>query len=1206
MVRILHALLVASCLGAGPSAAGGEPRWERVTLSVQERPRALVPEARLEDWPEGAVLSLRVVDPGRLVVKAGAHVLAAGALGFGEDQRLRVEPLEAWPSAAPPRVVSREPGRAEVEVHVPAEVGDGGPLTLTYAWDWEHTGRPTLVRAWRLPLLAGDLPPEWLEDEVPEPAGEDAPEALPLPVQVDPERPELLWVPGDASREELAARLLGDASKVGAFDVEPREAPPDAEGRPRLCVRVRQPEALVPEVLAALRAALEARLASEVAAGALVERGASWSQRSHLLDGSGQSYFDRYLQALSARDERLLTEAPEPLQKAIALRSKRWRTGYRVTDGAPVLAPGDVVGRFHFPDGASVQVRVLVPLVEERSLERAEVRVRNLPRAGPRVLIPGPDGRWRGYSADFGLAAGAPEPLEHPEGDFSWYYPGTLLVRPGDWRPGMDGGTGELAALRRELLDAALAAATPEEPRPLLGLDHDVLSLLTPEERLGVFDTVLSGPEPNLEEEAAQLLARVVLAMPDEAFPALERGLTSAGVLEKLLGSNAPGKVLLGQAFTQKALASFPLVLGPLDSLPTFHLGREGETTHLLNVPSGLVPTTLVAPEAWDMKQGVRLGAEPALPGEAAGAARRMALYFEPVRQAFQARYLANVEEGPRSRALHPLEWVRVEVHGPAPRTHLMTALELALLASLPDTSPLWAALGRLGELHMVHGAVSAFARAPLLTGGTVTAAQGGSLAAARRAAVGQFLGRMSLVTTLAVVDTSRDELSRTQEGRAFLAVHDVALLALAGRDMSKLATSGLLRELAHRGGLVLSQSGARVSAGLRESVESIQALAKALERLLAEGKAVATPDGLRFSLPGGAEALRQAFFAIRGELAATRALGGIRGAGLAAGEAQKTLEALKLLAAESQELALAYNAVARRAAALPADKAQAYLAAVEELRASSRDVAKPALARLLHRSGAPSMKNPLAFLKEAEWLVSHPKLEAAAMGELARKACRERVDLGWLRSTGLTLEELNFMARNEKTTWRLFQQAAANPGDLKAQLRARERLRGIAGEMVTESDARQLFPGHRMTGRQVKLEEGHVIDYELTSMDGSRTRRGVEVKGWNEKRWRKALDAWRANQGAMKLDNEQEALVKQLKHLLKQLADAAKAPREKPFLVTTDKLSGPTKAKLADFLQDKAPGTQHIQVEEAKMLEKTKQLRAALKLPEHLSGGAP
>jgi hypothetical protein len=70
--------------------------------------------------------------------------------------------------------------------------------------------------------------------------------------------------------------------------------------------------------------------------------------------------------------------------------------------------------------------------------------------------------------------------------------------------------------------------------------------------------------------------------------------------------------------------------------------------------------------------------------------------------------------------------------------------------------------------------------------------------------------------------------------------------------------------------------------------------------------------------------------------------------------------------------------------------------------------------------------------------------------------------------------------------------------------------------------------------------------------------------------------------------------------------ADAANAPRGKPFLVSTDKLSGPARDKLERFLDKHAPGTQFIQVEEEKILEKTKQLRAALRLPEDLSGGAP
>ncbi|HEX5746527.1 MAG TPA: hypothetical protein VFZ09_09800 [Archangium sp.] len=1238
--RRLQALLLASCLMASQSAAGGDSSRERLTLSVKAHARDAAPSPRQEDW-RGRVLSLRVVDPGLLVVEAGDEIIAAGALNWGEDMRLRVDPHTAHPRTTLPRVMSREPGREEVEVDVPEGVGAGARLTLTYEWTWYHTGKPALVRTWRLP--PGEvIPPEWLDDEQVQTERDDTPEGLEdgalallwaqeasFPVQVDSEWPELLWVPGYASREEIASRLFGDAAAADAFDFEPRTPSSGAVEGLQVCVRVRHPPALVPELLASMRRALEALLEADVAwsqsqravasldraaTAALVERGLRWAQRSDILDGAGWSYFDRYLQALEPSSEEsqrghILGEAAEPLRKAIALRSRRFKASYSVTDGSPVLAPGSVVGRFYFADGSSVQVRTLLLLTEETSLERAELRVRNAPRGSPRVIIPGEDGLWRGYSAEFNTVAGAREPLEHPEGNASWYYPGTLLIHPGDWRPGLGAGTGGLAALRRELLRTALATATPQAPQPLLALDHDVLSLLAPDERVGVFNTLLTGRALNsdMREDAVHLLTRVLLSTPDPEFPALERELTSSGALQKLLGSNAPdNKVLLGQAFTQKALASFPLTLDLLESLPTFHLGREDETTHLLNVPAGWVSTVLVSPEAWEVQQGVRLGAEPALPGEEVGPSRRMALYFQPVRQAFQARYLSSVDEAPRSRALHPLEWARVEVHGPQPRTHLMTAMELALLASTPDASLRWSAVSRIGEMHMVYGAVSALARAPLLTGAPATATQGGTLAAARGAAVRLFAGRISLVATLAVVDTYRDELSRTPEGRNLLAVHELAMAALAGRDIYKLATSGIGRELVHRGGLVLSAAGARASSGMRESVESVQALVKTLERALAEGKAVATPEGLRFSLAGGAEAFKQAFFAIRGEMAAARVLGGIRGAGLAVQQAEKTLEALKLLAAEGQDLALAYNAVARRAAALPADKAQAYLAGVEALRAATRGTAKPALAELLRRSGAPSLKDPLAFLKESEWLVSHPELEAEAVIELARKARRASVDLGWLLATNLPMEDLNFMARNEKMVWGLFRRAAAEAANLKLQLQAREQLRGVAVEMLTERNAQKLFPGFRLSGRQVRLKEGHIIDNELTAMGGSRLQHGVEAKGWNENRWRQSLDTWRAKQGTRKLNEAQEALAEKLQHLLDQLADAAKSPRGNPFLVVTDKLSGPTRDKLERFLERHAPGTQLIQIEEAEILNKTKQLRAALRLPEDLSGGAP
>ena len=203
-------------------------------------------------------------------------------------------------------------------------------------------------------------------------------------------------------------------------------------------------------------------------------------------------------------------------------------------------------------------------------------------------------------------------------------------------------------------------------------------------------------------------------------------------------------------------------------------------------------------------------------------------------------------------------------------------------------------------------------------------------------------------------------------------------------------------------------------------------------------------------------------------------------------------------------------------------------------------------------------------------------------------------------------MDYLNFMARNEKTAWKLFQKAAAEPWNLVVQRRAREQLRGIAMEMLTERNAQKLFPGFRLTGRQVPLEGGHVIDNEITAMLGLRLQHGVEAKGWNKDRWRMALNAWDARQGTQTINEQQAALANQLQHLLEQLADAAKAPRGKPFLVITDKLSGPTKARLLDFLFNHSPGTQVIEVEEARILEETKRLRAAFKLPEDLSGGAP
>jgi hypothetical protein len=149
--------VVASCLLASLSAAGSELRLERVTLSVEEQPQgdgARVEQGRGSLPPEGVVLPLRVVDPGRLVVTVGEQRLTDCHLGFGESGALLVGFLEVdSPLAALPRVVNREPGKEEVEVHLPASVAAGQRLVLTYEWGWKHDGKPPLVRTWNLPPL---------------------------------------------------------------------------------------------------------------------------------------------------------------------------------------------------------------------------------------------------------------------------------------------------------------------------------------------------------------------------------------------------------------------------------------------------------------------------------------------------------------------------------------------------------------------------------------------------------------------------------------------------------------------------------------------------------------------------------------------------------------------------------------------------------------------------------------------------------------------------------------------------------------------------------------------------------------------------------------------------------------------------------------------------------------------------------------------
>ncbi|HSP78245.1 MAG TPA: hypothetical protein VLQ93_06930, partial [Myxococcaceae bacterium] len=324
---------------------------------------------------------------------------------------------------------------------------------------------------------------------------------------------------------------------------------------------------------------------------------------------------------------------------------------------------------------------------------------------------------------------------------------------------------------------------------------------------------------------------------------------------------------------------------------------------------------------------------------------------------------------------------------------------------------------------------------------------------------------------------------------------------------------------------------------------------------------------------------------------------------GVAAPEADRTLSALKSLGERSEAWARAWSAVARRAAALPAKEAREYLEAVESLRAAARPAAESAVAELLRGSGKMTRQQPSLFLQEAEWLVRRPGLEEEALTVLARKAGKGVLNLRWLGSTKLTAEDLNFLARDEMTPWKTFKDAVEQPGNLNLQLQARRALRGIAGEMETERSAQKLIPGYKVSGRQVTMEDGHIIDFDLEAAADGTVRRALEVKGWTADTWRRALKAWKLDAAGAQLDPRQKQLLRQLKRLVEQLKDAAQAPRGKPFLVITDELDQNIYIELEKLISNNSLEVDVGLIRELEMVATTKRLRAAFNLPEKLPG---
>ncbi|WP_221653583.1 eCIS core domain-containing protein [Actinotalea ferrariae] len=292
---------------------------------------------------------------------------------------------------------------------------------------------------------------------------------------VEAAEPEVFLFAGTASREEVGATLYGDAADAHQVQFVPTRSSKVVDGVMAQGARPRSPGALTADALASLRWALDTALPVDVDRtlsilgeasidgsdeAALTELALRWSQRSDVATAAGGSYFDAYLGALDRRRlsqphwytlggtettrsalQWLLIETEqhsEQIRKAIELRSTAFTgtTGYTVTDRAPVLGTGDIIGRYYWSDGGSNAIRVLEHIGDDageeaaaRLAQRRIIGSASTSGLGTGAVIPSPDGGFSAYLVEIMLLdLLSRHPFEDEGGHYYWYHPGTRFV----------------------------------------------------------------------------------------------------------------------------------------------------------------------------------------------------------------------------------------------------------------------------------------------------------------------------------------------------------------------------------------------------------------------------------------------------------------------------------------------------------------------------------------------------------------------------------------------------------------------------------------------------------------------------------------------------------------------------------------------------------------------------------------------------------
>ncbi|MBU2950203.1 DUF4157 domain-containing protein [Tamlana agarivorans] len=1078
------------------------------------------------------------------------------------------------------------------------------------------------------PILENEVGSDELTDIISEFENED------FELKVKKSEPNLFIVPGEISREGISKKLTGESDHIRDFDYEVTDILETVDGVRQKAIKMRNYALLVDQAYGILRTKMDQKLEDDLNWSInklkeasidgqdewlLVDRCLRWSQYSNILDTNGVQYFDKYLNGLASHSltesnfltsdttknglDWLLTETEEKgeqVRKAIELRSSKWTThyDYEATDGTGVLERGSVVGRYYWSDANSgIQLRVVNMIAYSETMDKVERLARNNPYQGRKVVIPGGDGKFYAYSLSIPhLDPLVDEPQEDPGGHFYWYYPDTIYVREREFRADVLDEDPEAQEHRREILSELLNNAD-ENPAILLGIDYAVLATATFEERKKIFDYVLKTEIKSIPL-APDLLARVIYTTPNNEFMQLERHLSDQGLLAAMLTTGDTSQMILGQAFTQKSISAVPIGAQTLLNMPTFTIGKEDDTHHMYDVPTQQESSNIISEDEWVPTERPTLGREPAMAGEESAEINRSTIRFRPVTMEFHARYFPTTETGAETRSFLPTELIQLEILGSQPETRIVSAMELALIASVDNMDLLFEGIMRIGELWALRGAGVGIGRAlgPAFTRGLAAGGLRAALTAAAteagteagRQAVKRFLIEILIIGSTAVVNSNRDELKKTPQGRAFVAVFDVAMLALAARDIYRIARSGVLTEVVNKGRLAIASLTGRAKTRLINSLDDLAAAEIAAKRALERGWVAETAGGPGLSLiPGKEEALSNVFYSVRADLASSRVLTGLSGS--AKTTAQSLFTRLKNLASGNSEMTRAYSAIARKADAMSATNAQSFLREVEQvLAATPRN--KVNLAGFLWASTRSA--NPIAFLADVKWVLGLSGISDDAIRVLSKKAAARSVDLTWLRTTTLHIDDLNVLAADPMTPWRLFQRASTGNRGYWVTLWARVKIRGVSGELTGRSALLRQLPGHRVTSAQKRMGNS-IIDYEVMA---GQIQKGMEVKGWTVGVWERALLAFENRANGVALSWRQTRQIEKMDHLIKQINDIRTFTSQTPILAVSDVVRGGIRSRLTAILRTETGGSVRlVTMSETDIVNVGRRLRAAM-----------